>query len=674
MKKYSTLLYSALTAAILTITLSCSSVNNAVPTFMEKADVLKITGKNDYPDKNEYPDADGVILYDKYDCEIVAQQTLATFTKRSRMVKIFKNVDRFSKLEIRLNVDEKLIGFIARVISPDGIVHTITKEDVTETTKNIQGSEDTYVIRTVIFPELKENSIIEWIYTIQSNNDIYGTTVYLQEYNLPKLYAEYNLIAPKEMNITETHYSYYGAYDVFRYKKLNYVYQISLNDIDAQPDPARFQNNSNYILQWKFNDVPAFTDEVQMPPLSYFVAKLSFRLEEGEGWQSLAKFFNYFYKKCTLSDETAVQECSDSLSNNCKTETEKIIALKNFVQHLKYENIELGDRSLQPRKPKEVIEKGFGDCQDKSTLLVALLKSQKIKAFPAVLITADRGFINPKFPGWRFNHMIVCVEDQDKKTHWIDPSVKYCKLDDIPWYDEGVQAMVLYDNDQYEFKSTPISDYFQNKTEINENVRVLNEDSVKYTLNIIFHGEEDMSMRNKFYDQNEEEKYKILKSFLRDEFANVKIENVSLTESKDLDKTYSISFDFISTTSFSKQGNLYLMNFDAVAEDYDYKLLNDKERKYPIFNTFQLSTHKDIEIDLPDKEYTLNTLPEDLMLNDDNYKFSKLFFEESPVKITITKDFASKQVSIKSSDYPKVKDFLTKIVNSDKDQIIFKKQ
>ena len=43
-------------------------------------------------------------------------------------------------------------------------------------------------------------------------------------------------------------------------------------------------------------------------------------------------------------------------------------------RQVRYTGIELGDASIVPWSPAEVVKRGFGDCKDKATLLVALLR------------------------------------------------------------------------------------------------------------------------------------------------------------------------------------------------------------------------------------------------------------------------------------------------------------
>src|SRR5262249_49977067 len=64
-----------------------------------------------------------------------------------------------------------------------------------------------------------------------------------------------------------------------------------------------------------------------------------------------------------------------------------------------------------------------------------------IDARIALLRTAESGRV-PFLPGARFNHALVLVQ-VDGKDLWLDPSLTYYSLGQLPSSDQGVQALIL---------------------------------------------------------------------------------------------------------------------------------------------------------------------------------------------------------------------------------------
>lgn len=117
-----------------------------------------------------------------------------------------------------------------------------------------------------------------------------------------------------------------------------------------------------------------------------------------------------------------------------------IAALLAEVRKTRYVGIEFGRSAIVPATPAEVLARGYGDCKDKATLLVGMLRASGIPADVALLRTRDVGLPSP-LPGLEdFNHAIVHVGGPDEL--WIDPTSDWTPVGDLPWTDQGVPALI----------------------------------------------------------------------------------------------------------------------------------------------------------------------------------------------------------------------------------------
>ena len=108
---------------------------------------------------------------------------------------------------------------------------------------------------------------------------------------------------------------------------------------------------------------------------------------------------------------------------NLATSAEKIRAALDFVQkEVRYFGTEIGINSHKPSSPDKVLEQRYGDCKDKTTLLIAMLRAMNISARPVLASTNFREETDSLMPSpLAFNHVIATV-NVDGKDWWLDPT------------------------------------------------------------------------------------------------------------------------------------------------------------------------------------------------------------------------------------------------------------
>lgn len=108
---------------------------------------------------------------------------------------------------------------------------------------------------------------------------------------------------------------------------------------------------------------------------------------------------------------------------------------------IRYTGVEFGDASLVPRAPAETLQRKYGDCKDKATLLVAMLRDAGFTAEIALLRAGPSTDVTPDLPGvGMFNHAIVFVPGQTPV--WIDPTDKSSPVGVLPLDDQQRYALI----------------------------------------------------------------------------------------------------------------------------------------------------------------------------------------------------------------------------------------
>lgn len=97
-------------------------------------------------------------------------------------------------------------------------------------------------------------------------------------------------------------------------------------------------------------------------------------------------------------------------------------ALRLVQDEVRYLGMELGVYTHRPHAAAEVLARGFGDCKDKSLLLVSLLRELGVEAAPALVDTEGRGSIASRLPSpGVFDHAIVRARVAGRWV-WLDPT------------------------------------------------------------------------------------------------------------------------------------------------------------------------------------------------------------------------------------------------------------
>ncbi len=158
--------------------------------------------------------------------------------------------------------------------------------------------------------------------------------------------------------------------------------------------------------------------------------------------------------------EQAARELADKAlgaENGAGLEPLEIIGrlLATLREEVRYTGLNLGDAAIVPRSPAETRRRGYGDCKDQSTLLVALLAHVGIEARVALVNTGPGPDQTVGMPGLDgFNHAIVVVLGDE--LVWIDPSHELVPPGQLPAPDQD-RLVLIVDDGAKDLVRTPIT-------------------------------------------------------------------------------------------------------------------------------------------------------------------------------------------------------------------------
>jgi len=585
-----------------------------------------------------------------------------TYRTHYSVKKVFRDMESHSSLSILLGEDDKLLYIKARVISSEGVIKELTDDDLMLMSIKNKGTDAELNNMALIFPNLKENSIIEYTYKIVTEGFVGKNHWYLQEYDAYILRSEISVIGSKNLIYNKA----------FVYDNVNFCFRWDTRNLERIGSKYPIVDGTKYksIAKWVFKDVPPFKSESMMPPHNYFLPRIDFSTVLIESWKDLASFYYITYIKRIIKPNNTIKDIASKLVEECKTELDTLEKLTKYVQNIRYESIPLGDRNIRPEKPEKVIENSYGDCKDKSILLISLLNAVRIEAYPALLKTANAGYFPKDFPSWDFNHMIVYSRLSDSSDIWIDPTVRYCSIAELPWQDENLPALVIEDENLSYFATTSASKISDNQSSIDILVNINDSLIADYYVKFSFEGEYGLEMRNLISDLDEDKINKALRGLMKSEFVSDGITDIILSKPSDTDNPFNVSFKFRKNNIITQQGNINILNIDPYDIIGDLFWITEKERKYPIDFEYPYLLKKSIEINYP-KNMILKEIPNNIVLNIDDLAYNKNYLSDGQNKIFCNESFGVLKSKIFEGRYNAIKEFYTTIQNKINEKIIF---
>lgn len=246
--------------------------------------------------------------------------------------------------------------------------------------------------------DIRKDDLIDFAYTLVGNNPIFGEDKYL-------------FIPLAAMNPIDLYYV-----RVLYPKEKDYIYEC----VDCDSLKIEDEVVGNYRqIEISYSNLKPIQLEDNIP--SWVTPFKFFTLSSHKSWKDVNEWAqNVFYVQGKPQLDDVYEEV---FTGNENTE-EKISKLIDFVQDdIRYMGIESGIGSIKPFHPDQVVKQRFGDCKDKSLLLVWLLKNIGVEeAYPALVNTAKRSELDKYLVSNQvFNHCIVKFEHNDT-TYWVDPT------------------------------------------------------------------------------------------------------------------------------------------------------------------------------------------------------------------------------------------------------------
>ena len=213
-------------------------------------------------------------------------------------------------------------------------------------------------------------------------------------------------------------------------------------------------------------------------------------------------------------------------------------------REVRYTGIEFGSARLIPEYPSETLRRHFGDCKDKSTLLVAALRASGIDAYLALLSAGDDQDVSAELPGLgMFNHAIVYVPGVNAgKDLWIDATAEYARVGTLPAQATDRLALIIREGTR-ELTLTPALRSVDNRQIETREFMLAEYGPARVTETTETHGTIEGEYRTWYAGADNKARMDDLKNYMRDTYRGKELLNYEHTASDDFSKPYSMKIE-----------------------------------------------------------------------------------------------------------------------------------
>lgn len=182
--------------------------------------------------------------------------------------------------------------------------------------------------------------------------------------------------------------------------------------------PSETQAGGLRVLTWELKDVPGPPREDRVPDT--FTRPPELELSDFADWAEVVRWATELYP---ATKAASLDAKANELRAAAPDLQSAVLSALRFVQDdVRYLSISLGPHSVKPHTPSSVLAQRFGDCKDKSYLLVELLRALGVRAYPALADTEHRAHLRESLPSpFAFDHVVTAI-DFEGKRYYADPT------------------------------------------------------------------------------------------------------------------------------------------------------------------------------------------------------------------------------------------------------------
>ncbi|MGA8742423.1 MAG: DUF3857 domain-containing protein [Terracidiphilus sp.] len=608
-------------------------------------------------------DASSIILYDEY-VETIDANGRATEREREA-IRILKPQGRHNTCEVGYDVDEKVNYFRVWTIAADEKQYTAQDTDFAEVgDTSIPIMLSTYKARVAHPPAVDVGATV-FCESEEVLEPYMHEKVWRIQNEIPVVFQALELDLPPGHPHSQSWHSF-----------------KSVSAVEVAPSHWR----------WELKDMPALDlrDIPSHPEWAALAARMSVQWGDAavdgtdNEWKAIGEWVTTLEAdRPTPSPE--ITSFTQTLIAGAPDFYTKLSRITDSIQkNIRYFIVERGIGGLQANHAADIFRNRYGDCKDKTTLLIAMLRVAGINAY-YVPVDHRRGIVDPDDPSLYGDHMITAIEmpadvndprllaivkAHDGKRYLIfDPTDERTPVGNLPSYLQGGYG-TLAAGPASQILALPVLPPDANGTIRKGEFTLASDGTLTGLVDTTHSGPEGAEMRMILKYSDEKERRESLETAISHDVPGVVLNSFQFVQPSELDKPLEVHYKLTATQYAHQAGTLLLVRPRVVGSHAIP--LNDKPRTVPIDLSATGHWHDSFDITLP-PGYVVDETPDPVNLDLDFASYHSNITAKGD-QLHYEREFIVRQVELpaaRASDFRKLEDA---ILMDEKGTAVLKKQ
>jgi hypothetical protein len=529
----------------------------------------------------------------------------------------------------------------------------------------VEDSKNDYRQERFAFTNAKEGSIIEFEYS--NNIDTYALMNWNFQGYYPRMKSIYTVKVPDGFNYAMQ----------FQNKKLQTDTRMNSLERTFYSYGSNYENTPVHVITWIYDNVAPMRKEAFTSTIDNYICCVKFQLSARPGqpgtsvtvlndwpWLTDRLMNDEDFGKAMAYPSSMIKKQARLFAGENNSELEKAEGIYNNVRdHFKVSGYGLtisGNQTLT-----EIYKTGVGNVAEINMILIAMLKSQDIKADPVILATRDNGLTNQTYPVLDNYNYLICRAVVGGREYFLDASEATMGFGKLPTECYNGHARVIA---KQNFPVFLAPDSLKESEHITADIH---QDSQSKSLILEWRNHTGYYASS---DLRKELKNKTIVSIFEKETELIPfkktVDSFSISDLKNLDEPLTLYFKLS-----LDPGNASTIYFNPLLNSgMKENPFKSAIRSYPVEMPYVSDNRFELNMEIP-AGYDVDELPksEKFLLNESD-GFYEYQVEKNGIRIHVKSTMVLNKAIFEPEDYNRLKDFYSNMIRKQSEMIVFKRK